>query len=40
MPRHDRSPRVATTWIPRVKVLPVEARELPDVVVEMELLAV
>ena len=30
---------VATTWIPRVKVLPVEARELPGVVVEMEKLA-
>ncbi|MDP2273532.1 MAG: DISARM system helicase DrmA [Archangium sp.] len=32
--------QVATTWIPRVKVPPVEARELPGVVVEMELLAV
>lgn len=31
--------RVETDWLPRVQVLPVEARKLPDVVVQMERLA-
>jgi hypothetical protein len=31
--------RVETDWLPRVEVLPVEARKLPDAVVQMERLA-